>query len=388
MTIPEIGATPEMPKQGNGNQEIDQEQNNNESIWVKFNDKDGKVDLSDAQYIANNGKTIQSSAIESFLKKHVGEKWDTLKELFTKLIDSHNLECELEEEMQEGLDDPEAWLNNFRKNSSGRIKEFRSSSREKFEKFRLDAESKFGILEQEENVNNDGVVYAQKVELPIETGDYFVVRNDDGTSFRVNLREKTITKLDSNGYLIAQRNMTEDEIKTPSNILTEQFVNSNISADNEVVPAKPAKSEIEFERKFDNESVVGAYSFVEKEDGRYEIQKKATVSAYRNQTCKAFKEGFDLMKVQSDDNGKCCFRGLKSNTKAGLQMFVDTKAEELAIYTEIYKDFKEKQASVGELTLGEQNFMEYYNNLLIEYELQMNEQGDLEDISSKKRRRN
>lgn len=82
--------------------------------------------------------------------------------------------------------------------------------------------------------------------------------------------------------------------------------------------------------------------------------------------------------------------GYKANNYSILSTMVTIQSQQIAGKTAIYQDLQAKQSSGETLTAGEEKFMSDYNTLLQQSGLQINSNGELEDIPTKRkgRRRN
>src|SRR5574344_84610 len=92
------------------------------------------------------------------------------------------------------------------------------------------------------------------VEIPVEVeteppvsapaaGDVVAVQNENGTTYQINSKEHTITKLDADGNVIEKRAMTEEEQNLSTNELIQNLQKPTVPAQaTEVKPEPPAEA--------------------------------------------------------------------------------------------------------------------------------------------------
>ena len=116
-----------------------------------------------------------------------------------------------------------------------------------------------------------------------------------------------------------------------------------------------------------------------------------SINNYRNPAARALQNGIDGSNNKNytveTDSKRFYFRGMSGITHSILSRTVDNKASQLAMHTAIYQDLQAKQKNGETLCDFEQNFINNYLNSLTEYGLQLNENGELEDIPVKRGRR-
>lgn len=388
-----IGATPE-PQQPQDKpiQQQQQQETQKPSVFAEFNDTDGKIDSQDVKY--NTDKT--SSNITKFLSAFNGKDWTaSLKFQIEKLIQQFNFES-AKETMQNSF-------NNF-------VQE----AQQDFENFKNETQKDF-------NGNNTNVVAQGRVlknEKPV--GHLVPISNDDGTTYIINFADKTINKYSATKELLGGRPMTDAEKSMEAQDLIKQIHNNpdavktvgTTKTEETTVPAKttPTK-EIENSApvapkeptgppenaKFVNrDGINGWYALTETENGGYSISSSCNINNYRNPAARALQKGlegsyhprtgYNDYSVESDSKG-FYFRGMSGITHSILSRTVDSKASQLAMHTAIYQDLQAKQKNGETLCDFEQNFINNYLNSLTEYGLQLNENGELEDIPVKRGRR-
>ena len=234
----------------------------------------------------------------------------------------------------------------------------------------------------------DGEVYVnaesaepQATGSPANTGGVVAVRNEDGTSYKINEKDSTITKFSADGQAIEQRAMTPEEQSLSTQDLITQLQASAASAvDNSGEEPQPINTP---ERTIaPGKGVMGSYVITDTGDGGYEYNGSNLVVTGNSQALKAFKSGFELLNLKHDKNGIYKFRGVVAKNISALQLSVEQTAKDIAQRTAVYKDLQAKQENGEILTPGEQKFMQDYNRLLQNSGLKINKNGELEDISS------
>lgn len=221
------------------------------------------------------------------------------------------------------------------------------------------------------------------------TGDIVSVIANDGTTYSIKAKEHTITKYDANGKVIEERAMTQDEremetqdlINKLQGLLEKPALDKSIKSGNE--------QQVESRKNISGKGFNGSYSITDTDDSGYKIVHNMNIF-YGNQTVKVFNKGFfdkygtpTQTVTQPDKSGYYTFRGIKARTYAALRFEVDTNSKEIAAHTAIYKDLQGRKSNGEKLTVGEEKFMSDYIKELQKFGLQMNNKGELEDISTK-----
>ena len=357
MHINETGSTSESSQIPNTKNQQVQEQAQNNSIFAKFNDNNNIVDLSDVTYTNDAGNTSKPLAITNFLNQNAGKSWSTkLKQEVGQLINRFNLEQE-GDNLIDDLDNMQESFDNFK-----------DSVNSEFENFKKSVGIEFNETSKK---------------LAPSTGDTVAVRNNDNTTSQINFKDKTITLYSSDGTVIEKRTMTEKEQTLSAAELIENLQQDNRSIDEPNNPQIKPKKDVPV-NQVNNNGVTGTYSLVTNKNGGYRLRTNFTVNSFENQAAQAFSKGlyneFGLIDLKYDSNGQYTFRGLKSGSFNVLQSMVRQKGQQIAGYTEIYKDLQTKQDNGETLTAGEQKFMKDYNKMLNKFGLQINANGELEDL--------
>lgn len=371
-----IGATPEPQQPQERHVQQQQQEKQIPSVFAEYNDKDGKVDTQDVSYTTNQ----TSENITKFLQINKGKEWtNSLKFQIDNLIKTFNFEC-----AQQAMQDS---FNNFV-----------NGAKKKFEQFSQPA------------------IQGKMHKVEKEVGHLVPILNDDGSSYQIDFKNKTIAKYSPEGELIGKRAMTDEEkamksqdlinhVKTSSDLIKpkESEKTEEVTAPVESKPAEevkdaapvnsPEKSVAPKDTKTINRDGVNiSYSFTEKEDGSYSYEYNGDVQAFRNPTVQAFRKGSsigpDVTKSTVEESSEgYTFRGIFAKTYNILNRKIDNIAKTLAVETAIYQDLQTRQTNGETLSKSEQKFMDDYLKSLTEFGLQMNENGELEDIPVKKGRR-
>lgn len=161
-------------------------------------------------------------------------------------------------------------------------------------------------------------------------------------------------------------------------------------ANRKKAPIQGAPTLSENARTIENSSINLKYEFTVEGDNKYTYKTACPVlRPIINKECIAFKKGISSekglrSKVKSDSNGYH-FRGITAESYSALMSKIDATANKIAIDTAVYKDLKSRQANGEELNVAELNFMENFLNSLAQYELCLNENGELEDIPTERK---
>lgn len=381
-----IGATPEPQQPQERHVQQQQQEKQNPSVFAEYNDKDGKVDTQDVSYTTNQ----TSENITKFLQINKGKEWtNSLKFQIDNLIKTFNFEC-AQQAMQNSF-------NNFAQNARDEFEDFVNGAKKKFEQFSQPA------------------IQGKMHKVEKEVGHLVPILNDDGSSYQIDFKNKTIAKYSPEGELIGKRAMTDEE----KAMKAQDLINSVQNNPDVVKTEKPEKAEVppapvETEqvdeakdaapvnspensvapkdtRTINRDGVNISYSFTEKEDGSYSYEYNGGVQAFRNSTVRAFRKGLsagpDVKCTVEESSEGYTFRGIFAKTYNILDRKIDNIAKTLAVKTAIYQDLQTRQTNGETLSKFEQKFMDDYLKSLTEFGLQMNENGELEDIPVKKGRR-
>ncbi len=204
---------------------------------------------------------------------------------------------------------------------------------------------------------------------------------EDGEIKAVKVGGKTMTGSELNSYI-------REQILSEKADIVDDVQNTIITPDNSIDMNNPPVYSISGEKRaIKGKGIIGLYSFDEDANSSYRLKTKFNIT-YENQAFSAFKNGitneFGLIDIKPNSEGWYEFRGIKAKSINILQSMVRSEGQEFAGYTAIYNDLTMKQSQGITLTKGEQAFMEDYNNLLIKYNLQINDNGELEDLKKKK----
>ena len=431
MHINETGSTSESSQIPNTKNQQVQEQAQNNSIFAKFNDNNNIVDLSDVTYTNDAGNTSKPLAITNFLNQNAGKSWSTkLKQEVGQLINRFNLEQE-GDNLIDDLDNMQESFDNFKDSVNSEFENFKKSVGIEFNETSKKLAPSTGDTVAVRNNDNttsqinfkdktitlyssDGTVIEKRAMTEKEqtlsaaelienlqkpdsepqymkaqfksapsTGETVAVRNNDNTTSQINFKDKTITLYSSDGTVIEKRTMTEKEQTLSAAELIENLQQDNRSIDEPNNPQIKPKKDVPV-NQVNNNGVTGTYSLVTNKNGGYRLRTNFTVNSFENQAAQAFSKGlyneFGLIDLKYDSNGQYTFRGLKSGSFNVLQSMVRQKGQQIAGYTEIYKDLQTKQDNGETLTAGEQKFMKDYNKMLNKFGLQINANGELEDL--------